>query len=122
MIAPAKTRDLSPQWVKAALDAQEILLVDVREPEEFVAEHIAGAVNYPLSRLDPDDLPSPADRMMVLQCGSGKRSATAVDLCRKAGHTLDAHLAGGIGAWKAAGLATVATGGEAQAAAVRDRS
>ena len=103
----ATTRDLPPLAVKAALDAREILLIDVREPAEFAAERIHGAVNVPLSTFNPAALPKPGVRTVVFQCGSGKRSANAVDQCRNAGHPIDAHLAGGIAAWKTAGLPTV---------------
>ena len=99
-----KTYDLTPAQVKAALDAHEILLVDVREPGEFGTERIRGALNFPLSTFDPAALPDADGRRVVFQCGSGKRSAMAVDRCRRAGHSHDAHLAGGILAWKAAGL------------------
>ncbi len=108
MFAKIKTTDLTPQQVKAALDAHKILLVDVREPAEFAAERIHGALNFPLSSFDPGALPPVGDRMIVFQCGSGKRSATAVERSRAAGHHIDAHLAGGIMAWKAMGLPTVA--------------
>ncbi|MFZ0267066.1 rhodanese-like domain-containing protein [Caulobacter sp.] len=107
MFGSPKTKDLTAHQVKAALDARQILLVDVREPAEFAAEHIAGAVNVPLSSFDPKALPSADGKTLVLQCGSGKRSATAVDHCRKAGLVIDTHLTGGIMAWKAAGLPTV---------------
>lgn len=107
MFGSPKTRDLTAHQVKAALDAHEILLVDVREPDEFAAERIAGAINAPLSSFDPKALPSADGKTLVLQCGSGKRSATAVDHCRKAGLAIDTHLSGGIMAWKAAGLPTL---------------
>jgi rhodanese-related sulfurtransferase len=107
MFGAPKTKDLTPLQVQAALDAHEILLVDVREPDEFAAERIHGALNFPLSTFDPGALPSAGDRLMVMQCGSGKRSAMAVEQCRKAGHAIDSHLGGGIMAWKAAGLPTV---------------
>jgi rhodanese-related sulfurtransferase len=119
MFAAAKTKDLSPAQVKAALDAHAILLIDVREPAEFAAERIHGALNFPLSTFDPTALPKTDDRTIVFQCGSGKRSANAVDLCRKAGHDIDAHLAGGIMAWKAQGLPTVTI--DSETGAVRDR-
>ena len=119
MFAP-KTKDLTAPQVKAALDAQKILLIDVREPAEYAAERIHGALNFPLSTFDPGALPPAGDKMMVLQCGSGKRSATAVDLCRKAGHAIETHLAGGIMAWKAAGLPTVTI--DAATGATRDRA
>lgn len=120
MFGATKTNDLSPREVKAALDAHEILLIDVREPAEFAAERIHGAVNFPLSTFDPRALPKADDKRIVFQCGSGKRSATAVDQCRKAGHKIDAHLAGGIMAWKAEGLPTVSI--DSDTGAVRDRS
>ena len=107
MFGAPKTKDLTPQQVKAGLDAHQILLVDVREPAEFAAEKIAGAVNIPLSTFDPAALPDPAGKTIVLQCAGGKRSAMAVDRCRKADQAIETHLAGGLAAWKAAGLPTV---------------
>jgi rhodanese-related sulfurtransferase len=119
MFGAPKTRDLTPAQVKAALDAHEILLIDVREPAEFAAERIHGALNFPLSTFDPGALPAAGDKLVVFQCGSGKRSATAVGHCRKAGHDIDAHLAGGIMAWKAQGLPTASL--DTETGALRDR-
>ena len=102
-----KAKDLTPAQVQAALEVQQILLIDVREPEEFSAEHIAGAFNIPLSRFNPSELPDAGGRTIVLQCAGGKRSALAIDQCRRAGESIETHLAGGLAAWKAAGLSTV---------------
>jgi rhodanese-related sulfurtransferase len=102
-----KTKDLTPHQVKVAHDAQEIVLIDVREPVEFAAERIHGALNVPLSAFNPAALPDAGGRTIVLQCAGGKRSAMAVDQCRKAGQAIETHLAGGLAAWKAAGLPTV---------------
>ena len=107
MFGAPKTKDLTPQQVKVALDAQQILLIDVREPDEFAAEKIAGAVNVPLSTFNPANLPQASGKTVVLQCSGGKRSAMAVDKCRVANEAVDTHLAGGLAAWKAAGLPTV---------------
>ncbi len=107
MFGSPKTKDLTAQQVKAALDAQEILLIDVREPAEFAVEKIAGTLNVPLSIFNPDALPNAAGKTIVLQCAGGKRSAMAVDKCRKANQAVETHLAGGLAAWKAAGLPTV---------------
>lgn len=121
MFGAPKTKNLTPQQVKAALDAHEILLIDVREPAEFAVERIHGALNFPLSTFDPDSLPDAGGRTVVFQCGSGKRSATAVGHCVKAGHdSLDSHLAGGIMAWKAQGLPTSAI--DAATGAMNDRA
>lgn len=107
MFGAPKTRNLTALEVKSALDEHRILLVDVREPAEFAAERIHGALNFPLSTFDPGTLPEAGDKLIVFQCGTGKRSGMAVERCQKAGHPIDAHLAGGITAWKAAGLPTV---------------
>ncbi len=112
MFGSPTTQDWTPQQLKAALTAHEILLIDVREPAEFAAERIHGALNFPLSTFDPDALPPAGDKLIVFQCGSGKRSATAISHCLKAGHGIDSHLGGGIAAWKAAGLPTVSIDGQ----------
>jgi rhodanese-related sulfurtransferase len=111
--------DLTAAEVQTALAAGEALLVDVREPREFAAERIHGAVNYPLTTFDPKALLSSLDpSRVILSCGSGKRSGMAADLCQKAGFAVDRHLAGGIGAWKAAGLPFISI--DAATGAVRD--
>jgi rhodanese-related sulfurtransferase len=84
--------------------AGEVMLVDVREDEEFADEHIPGALHLPLSRLDPLTLRFEAGgRRIVLHCLSGGRSAKAGICLRSAGHTDITHLRGGLLAWKAAG-------------------
>lgn len=108
MFGVRKPRELTPTQVKAGLEAGRIVLIDVREPSEFADERIAGALNVPLSSFDPIDIPPAHGKTIVLQCAGGKRSAMAVDRCHRAGALIDAHLAGGIGAWKAEGLPTVA--------------
>lgn len=107
MFGAPKTKDLTPAQVKAALDAQQILLIDVREPAEFAEERIAGATNIPLSTFDPAALPEAGGKTIVLQCAGGKRSAMAVGKCQQANQVIETHLAGGLMAWKAAGLPTV---------------
>jgi len=121
MFGKPKTRDLTPTEVSALLHRSQILLIDVREPAEFAAERIHGALNFPLSTFDPAALPAPDAQTIVFQCGSGKRSATAVDACLKAGLKTDAHLAGGIMAWKAAGLPTISLDADSGAASERPR-
>jgi rhodanese-related sulfurtransferase len=98
--------DLSVEEVKAGMDAGEILLVDVREPDELALERIPGTVDMPLKSFDPAALPDPAGRRLVFSCRSGNRSITASLLAQQAGLPYDAHMAGGIKAWKAAGFET----------------
>jgi len=119
MFGPAKIKDLTPTQVSAMLKKGEIVLIDVREPAEYAAGRIHGALNFPLSTFDPKALPT-SGRMIVLQCGSGKRSATAIERCQKAGVHVESHLAGGMNAWRAAGLATTVF--DPENGAVRDAS
>ncbi len=91
--------------IHAALARGEVALVDVREPNEHAAERIDGAHLLPLSSFDPSALP--ANKSVVLHCGSGKRSETAYKACLKAGVPVRSHMGGGIQAWKAAGLPVV---------------
>lgn len=97
-------RNLTPEEVSAALAADEILLVDVREPHEFAGARIAGAVNHPLSMLDPAALPSADGKYVVLACAGGVRSMNAALQCQAAGVDIHDHLAGGLRAWAMAGL------------------
>jgi rhodanese-related sulfurtransferase len=95
--------NLTPVELAARLRAGSVVLVDVREAGEFAAERIAGAVLHPLSSFDPASLPA-GD--VVFQCGIGRRSLTAIQLAVAAGLPHTAHLAGGLMAWKQAGLPT----------------
>lgn len=100
-------REISPAELHHMLSRNSVLLVDVREPDEFAAGHIAGAVNLPLSSFSPRNVPDAGGRTVVLQCAGGKRSGLALDRCAAARSAIDTHLAGGIGAWAAAGLPVV---------------
>jgi rhodanese-related sulfurtransferase len=92
------------------MDEGHYLLVDVREPNEVAAEAYPGAVVVPLSSFDPKTIPDPKGKQVVFACRSGKRSVTASLAAQAAGFAHDKHLAGGILAWKAAGLPTKSGG------------
>lgn len=98
--------DLTPEEVKAGIEDGSILLVDVREPNETAVERYPGAALMPLSVFDPAGLPDPQGRRLVFACRSGRRSVTASQAAQAAGLPYDAHLAGGLLAWKAAGFDT----------------
>ncbi|WP_424599783.1 rhodanese-like domain-containing protein [Bradyrhizobium sp.] len=82
------------------------LLVDVREPNEVAVDAYPGAVVVPLSSFDPHVIPDPKGKQVVFACRSGKRSVTASLAAQAGGLAYDRHLAGGMLAWKAAGLPT----------------
>ena len=99
-------RDLTPQEVARGLTEGKMLLVDVREPNETEVERYPDAVYLPMSVFDPAALPDPQGREVVFACRSGNRSVTASLAAQTAGLPYNAHLAGGIKAWKEAGLPT----------------
>jgi rhodanese-related sulfurtransferase len=101
-----RVHDLTPEDVARGLADGRMLLVDVREPNEVAVERYPDAVVIPLSGFDPAEIPDPQGRRVVFACRSGRRSITASLAAQERGYAYDAHLAGGILAWKAAGLDT----------------
>jgi len=101
-----KVRDLTPQEVAEGLQDGRYVLVDVREPQETALERFPGAVVVPLSAFDPAAIPDPGGREVVFACRSGRRSVTASLAAQEQGFPYGSHLAGGILAWKQAGLPT----------------
>ncbi|HTQ82220.1 MAG TPA: rhodanese-like domain-containing protein [Pseudolabrys sp.] len=101
-----EVQNLTPEEVARGLAEGRMLLVDVREPNETAIERYPGAVIVPLSSFDPADIPDPQGKQVVFACRSGRRSVTAALAAQDQGFAYKSHLAGGILAWKAAGLPT----------------
>lgn len=93
----------TPEEVRNAFQRGEIVLIDVRTPQEFLNERIPGAMNYPMQEFDPATLPGEAVKRIVFHCGSDKRSGIVARKMLNAGHPRVAHMKGGFAAWKAAG-------------------
>jgi molybdopterin/thiamine biosynthesis adenylyltransferase/rhodanese-related sulfurtransferase len=79
----------------------ELFLVDVREPEEFQAGYIDGALLLPVAKfVDGSALKLlPRNKEIVLYCRSGVRSANCLSIIKNAGFSNSTHLLGGILAW-----------------------
>jgi rhodanese-related sulfurtransferase len=101
-----RVHNLTPEDVACGLAEGRMLLVDVREQNEVALERYPTAVVVPLSSFDPAAIPDPQGKQVVFACRSGRRSITASLAAQEQGYPYDAHLAGGILAWKAAGLDT----------------
>jgi rhodanese-related sulfurtransferase len=101
-----RVQNLTPQDVARGLTEGRILLVDVREPNETDVERYPEAFYLPMSEFDPAAIPDPQGRQVVFACRSGNRSVTASLMAQAAGLPYNAHLAGGIKAWKEVGLPT----------------
>ncbi len=90
----------------AAAHAGGALVIDVREPYEYVSGHVSGARLVPLSRIASVRADLPRDQRVYVICASGNRSLAAADFLAHAG--IDAvSVAGGTGAWLRAGRPVV---------------
>ncbi|HTM94721.1 MAG TPA: rhodanese-like domain-containing protein [Croceibacterium sp.] len=103
---------IQPNEAQALLRAGDALLIDVREPDEFAAAHIAQAMSMPLGQLDNLLMRAnlPAGRTLIFQCLKGGRGGQACVVADSAGFAAGRdvrNLAGGIEGWEAAGLPVV---------------
>ena len=96
--------EIAPEQAHRRALAGEVLLLDVREDEEWAAGRAPEAVHVALSRLDPSTIPD--ELPVVAVCRVGSRSAMAAQALAARGLEV-ANLAGGMKAWAAAGLPVV---------------
>jgi rhodanese-related sulfurtransferase len=103
MHAGPAIHEVEPACLLADYSRGDLLLVDVREPDEYADEHVPGALLLPLSRFDAAALPAAPGKRLALLCLTGKRSAEAGRRLAATGLTGIEHVRGGLLAWKAAG-------------------
>lgn len=98
---------ITPDELSNWLAQGDTVLVDVREPHEFAAQHIPGAINRPLSSFDPNAIVQLANgKRYVLHCMAGHRSGIASNRMAATGGTI-VHFDDGINGWKASGRTVV---------------
>lgn len=93
---------ITPRELRELLDSgKKLALIDVREPAEWEINHIDGAQLIPHSQINSGEglAKLPQDRMPVLYCKTGVRSAEALAALKRAGFADAVHLQGGIVAW-----------------------
>jgi rhodanese-related sulfurtransferase len=94
----------------AVLRDDGAVIIDVREPGEWAAGHIPGAILIPLGELPSRLGDVPPNRPIVVVCRSGNRSAQGRDILLGAGFPAVTSLAGGMTDWVNAGM-PIETGG-----------
>ncbi|MBY0497213.1 MAG: molybdopterin-synthase adenylyltransferase MoeB [Cyanobacteria bacterium] len=99
--APPTSMDaLTSKELKAELDrGDQVVIVDVREPQEFQINRLPGSILIPLGDLPKRYVELDPDANIVTQCKSGMRSAKAQDLLRSKGFTKVRNLTGGVLGW-----------------------
>lgn len=98
----AQDSTVTPLELRELLDSgKNLALIDVREPVEWEINHITGAELIPKSAIESGEGLSrlPHDRIPVLYCKTGVRSAELLAVVKKAGFADAMHLQGGIVAW-----------------------
>lgn len=108
LVAEAKQKisEISVDEAEAAI-AQADLLIDVREPDEFQAGHLRGAVSMPRGLLEFKLSNDPAfqsrDLDIVLYCKTSGRAALSAESLSKMGYLKVKSITGGFDAWAQAG-------------------
>ena len=82
--------------------AEGATVLDVREPSEYEAGHIEGAIHIPLGSLEEGLERLPKDRPVLAYCGHGERASTALSILEMAGIGPLMNLSGGMGTWEEA--------------------
>ncbi len=96
--------DIDPKTVADRLKTGDIILVDIRDPDEHAREHIAGAISLPLAGLKDAKLNIPGDGKVVFHCKTGMRTTSNCDALAQHVPGAAFVLEGGIDGWKKAGL------------------
>ena len=94
-------QQITQQEAKEMMDSQQVIVLDVREQEEYDGGHIPGAVLLPVGTIDEDSaaavIPDKDDTVLVY-CRSGNRSKTASATLAQLGYT-NVYEFGGINTW-----------------------
>ncbi|MBT9493443.1 MAG: rhodanese-like domain-containing protein [Paucibacter sp.] len=96
---------LSPAEAVRLMNREKAVLIDVCEPAEFAAGHVAGSRNIPLNALEGHkSLPTNKTLPLVVLCKSGARATRAAATLRKLGYANAQVLTGGMNSWREANL------------------
>ncbi len=101
-LPPSRYRIDPLHFLANRVNGTTYFIIDVREPEEFAAGHIDGAVNIPLHELldNPARLPESKTMPILLYCHTQKRATHALVVLRELGYTNVYNLEGGWAAYK----------------------
>ncbi|NVE95813.1 rhodanese-like domain-containing protein [Altererythrobacter lutimaris] len=100
----ASVTTLPAQELASLIEEGKVVLIDVRTPNEFESERLAGSLNAPVGSFDAKSIPRDATRETILYCRSSGRSKRAAEMLAAEWNTEVRHLEGGILAWKEAEL------------------
>ena len=94
-------QQITQEKAKDMMDTQEVIMLDVREQDEFDAGHIPGAILLPMGTITKDTAAAvipELDSVVLVYCRSGNRSKTASKALADLGYT-NVYEFGGINTW-----------------------
>ena len=94
-------QQITQKEAKDMMDTQEVIVLDVREQDEFDAGHISGALLLPVGSITKETAAAvipEADSVVLVYCRSGNRSKTASKALADLGYT-NVYEFGGINTW-----------------------
>ena len=110
LVADAKQRitEVFVEEARAQAERGEAILIDVREESDWKQGHATDArhLSKGVIELEIEEQVPDVNQPIICYCGGGSRSALATDNLQKMGYTNVRSLAGGLKAWKEAGLPT----------------
>jgi len=99
--ADSSYQQITQEEAKEMMDTQEVIVLDVREQDEYDSGHISGAVLLPVGSIDEDsaaEVIPEKDSVVLVYCRSGNRSKTASSTLAELGYT-NIYEFGGINTW-----------------------
>jgi rhodanese-related sulfurtransferase len=101
----ARTGSVGTAEAVRLINREKGVLIDVSEPAEFAAGHVAGSRNVPIGSLEASkSLPTNKALPLIVVCPTGARAGRAAGILRKLGFENACSLSGGTAAWREASL------------------
>jgi rhodanese-related sulfurtransferase len=105
ILSRARQGGVSVNEAVRLINREKAVVVDVSEPGEYAAAHVAGSRNVPLGRIDvAQELPKNKSLPVVVVCASGNRAARAARALQARGYSKAVVLGGGLAEWKTANM------------------
>ncbi|MET0730567.1 MAG: MBL fold metallo-hydrolase [Solirubrobacterales bacterium] len=95
---------IDPDELAVRLEGGDLVVLDVRDDDEFAESHIPGSIHLPYGELPGRQSELPRDRTIAAICSGGKRSGLAASILQREGFEHLLHVAnGGVGTWRRSG-------------------
>ena len=95
---------IDPDELAVRLEGGDLVVLDVRDDDEFAESHIPGSIHLPYGELPGRRSELPRDRTIAAICSGGKRSGLAASILQREGFEHLLHVAnGGVGTWRRSG-------------------